>query len=171
MIYIGIDPGLTGAVAVIGPKATIDLIDAPVCEVDTGKKNKKGKKVVRNELIPQQMANVLDDYQYNYGADMHVFIEKVHSMKDQGVASTFNFGMGFGIWIGILAALKIPHTFVTPQAWKKATMQGFKDKDASRIRAQQLFPQCVDKLNLKKHVGRSDALLIAEFGRRSLNGR
>ena len=41
-----------------------------------------------------------------------------------------------------------------------------KTKDASRYKAMQLFPQLADQLNLKKHEGRADALLIAEWRRR-----
>jgi hypothetical protein len=40
-----------------------------------------------------------------------------------------------------------------------------KDKDAARFKAQALFPQI--ELHLKKHDGRADALLIAEFARRT----
>ena len=80
----------------------------------------------------------------------------------------FNFGKGFGLWLGILAGLGIPHTLVTPQAWKKEMMQGMGDKDAARIRAQELFPHCVDSLSRKKDIGRADALLIAEYGRRQM---
>ena len=94
-------------------------------------------------------------------------IEKIHSMPGQGVASMFSMGEGFGIWQGILQAFFMPTTFITPQAWKKALMAGMpKEKDASRIRAIQLFPSVAEELKLKKHHGRADALLIAEFLRR-----
>ena len=105
---------------------------------------------------------------FNEGADRSacVAIERVHSMPKQGVASSFKFGMGFGIWLGILAALRLPHELVTPQAWKKLMLAGMpKEKDASRQRAMQLFPD-VD-LSLKRHHGRADALLIAEWLRRT----
>jgi crossover junction endodeoxyribonuclease RuvC len=55
---------------------------------------------------------------------------------------------------------------VTPQRWKKTMLDGQgKDKDAARFKAQALFPQI--ELHLKKHDGRADALLIAEFARRT----
>lgn len=160
MIYIGIDPGIFGSVAVINEHCTVTLIDTPTIEIKKG----KSKKNVYSEA---EMAAVLRTY---CNLDVHVFMEKVNAMPGQGVTSMFNFGMSFGIWKGILAALSLPYTLITPQSWKKELMQGIKDKDASRIRAQQLFPQCIDKLNRKKDIGRSDALLIAEFGRRSMKG-
>jgi crossover junction endodeoxyribonuclease RuvC len=69
--------------------------------------------------------------------------------------------------LGILAALNIPHELITPQSWKKSMMNGQpKEKDASRLVVMRLFPEVSDRLQLKKHHGRADALLIAEFLRR-----
>lgn len=158
MYYIGIDPGQTGAIAVINSKKEIATIyDTPTMQAIKGKKYK-------TEYLPAEMVSVLSSYPKEL---CHVFIEKVGAMPGQGVTSMFNFGKGFGIWIGILAALELPHTFVTPQAWKKLLMQGMADKDAARIRAQELFPQSIVLLNRKKDIGRADALLIAEYGRRT----
>ena len=155
MIIIGIDPGLTGAVAVIFSSTNVAFFDAPTQKVKVGKSEK-------SELLPAEMAAYLRQVQRQ--GLCHCFIESVHAMKDQGVTGMFNFGKGFGIWIGILAGLEIPHTFVTPQAWKKALMQGVKDKDAARGRAQQLFPAATSQLSRKKDGGRADALLIAKYG-------
>jgi len=155
MIVIGIDPGLTGAVAVIFAPENVALFDAPTQRVKVNKSEK-------SELLPLEMADYLR--QVKTQGRCHCFLESVHAMKDQGVTGMFNFGKGFGMWIGILAALEIPHTFVTPQAWKKALMQGVKDKDAARGRAQQLFPAATSQLSRKKDIGRADALLIAKYG-------
>lgn len=152
---IGIDPGLTGAIAAITPNGSIELHDCPVFKV--------GNKSVYN---PVGMAILLRQYQES-SPSLLVAVEKVHSMPGQGVASTFCFGEGYGVWLGILAALNIAHELVTPQAWKKALMNGqIKDKDASRLVAMRLFPEASNQLQLKKHHGRADALLIAEFLRR-----
>ena len=80
----------------------------------------------------------------------------------------FSMGQGLGIWKGIFAALGIPCDMVTPQRWKKLLMDGMgKKKDASRLRASQLFPDV--GFPRKKDHGRAEALLIAEYLRRSLN--
>lgn len=154
MKIIGIDPGLTGAISLVSREEVV-VFDTPTCKLRMGRKTK-------TEYLPLEMAEVLQSLAKS---DCHVFMEKVHSMPGQGVASTFNFGKGFGIWIGILAALKIPYSLITPQAWKKKLMCGMPDKDASRIRAQQLYPQAANYLNLKKHHGRAESLLIAHYGK------
>ena len=153
MIYVGIDPGLTGAVAVIYGEGVVRLFDCPTLKV--------GK---RNQPDVARMADLIRDV--CFGSVVLVGIERVHSMPGQGVASVFTFGFGAGVWHGILAALHLPYELVTPQAWKKVMMDGMpKEKDASRQRAQALFPDA--ELHLVKHHGRADALLIAEYVRRT----
>lgn len=169
MIIVGIDPGITGAVAVISTGGGFPhLYDTPVeLQQKAGGKNK-------TEYLPTQMAELLrNSFKMFDGpklcaADVHVFIEQVSAMPGQGVTSMFGFGKGFGLWLGIVAALQMPYTLVTPQRWKKEIMVGIKDKDAARGRAQQLFPRVADQLGRKKDIGRADALLIAEYGRRTL---
>lgn len=158
MIVIGIDPGISGAVVAIEREGPV-FFDTPVV---TMKKSGGGNKT---DFLPANMAQILKDYS---PINCHVFIEQVGAMPSQGVTSTFGFGKGYGIWIGIIAALGLPHTFVTPQRWKKEFMLGKADKDDGRTRAIELFPSCCDKLARKKDIGRSDALLIAEYGRRTL---
>lgn len=152
---LGIDPGLTGAIAAITSAGNIELHDCPILSI--------GKK---HNCNPAAMAAILRGYQ-NSSEGLLVGIEKVHSMPGQGVASTFCFGEGYGVWLGILAALNICHELITPQAWKKSMMDGqVKDKDASRLVALRLFPEVGEQLKLKRHHGRADALLIAEYLRR-----
>jgi crossover junction endodeoxyribonuclease RuvC len=96
-----------------------------------------------------------------------VILENVHSMPKQGVASSFSFGQGLGMWQGIVAALGIPLEMPSPQRWKKEIMadQG-RDKDAARFKAIQLFPTLATQLSRVKDDGRAEALLMAEYGRR-----
>src|SRR5258708_3687822 len=159
MICIGIDPGLSGAVIAINENGELEAFeDTPTITLTTGKKS-------RTNYSPSEMAASLRQYK---DKSHHVFLESVHSMPGEGVSSVFNFGKGFGIWIGILAALEMSYTLVIPQAWKKSIMQGKGDKDASRLRALELFPNLLSILSRKKDHGRAEALLLAEFGRRSL---
>ena len=111
------------------------------------------------------------------GGRLTVCIEKQQSMPGQGVSSTFSTGYGFGLWIGILAALGISYTVVRPQTWKREmlrdmagdTMSTGNGKAAARLRAMQLFPSASDQLTRVKDHGRADALLIAEYHRRQLD--
>jgi crossover junction endodeoxyribonuclease RuvC len=157
-IIVGIDPGLSGAIAILQEGHPPSVIDTPTTTIKSGKKNKR--MFVESTMVT--MLATLDPKQ------THVAMEKIHSMPGQGVAAMFSMGEGYGLWRGILAALYIPYTLVTPQAWKKEMMAGMgKEKSASCYRAQQLFPG-VEVFGPKGGAkdGRGDALLIAEYARR-----
>ena len=151
--FIGIDPGLSGAIASISP-AGITFIDCPIIKVSG--KTKPNPTLMASELSQLVTPNSI------------IIIENVHAMPGQGVTSMFSFGMGYGCWLGIIAALNIPVEFVTPQCWKKYYNLG-PDKESSRVTALQLFPSQANELKLKKHHGRAEALLLAEFLRRKLS--
>ncbi len=177
--FIGIDPGLDGAVAALmptssrpGPKGVgyeLGVWDTPTGKTGTTKKSKR-------IYFPAQMVQVLEEIwtetkRFGLAGDRPiVFIERVHSMPKQGVASAFNFGYGCGLWEGIVQGLHWPYEFVTPQQWMKLMMTGqLRGKDAGRGRAMELWPDNVSDFELKKYDGRADAALIAEYGRRSWN--
>ena len=153
MIYIGIDPGLDGAITV-REDGVISIFDTPTLTIKRGKKNKR-------LCDAHGMANILKTY---IGKDVHVALEKVHSMPGQGVASMFSMGEGLGIWKGLVAMAGFKITHITPQSWKKKLMQGMgKEKDAARVRAIELFPDMYEQLKRKKDHGRADALLLSEY--------
>lgn len=163
MIYIGIDPGLDGAVAVVDPGNTSCTMvwDTPTLTV-------KSARGTRREYALRRMAQFLEPYNGSICPVAVAYIENVHAMPGQGVRSMFTMGYGVGAWEGILAALGIIYTRVTPQRWKAAMLDGMgKDKDAGRMRAMQLFPDRAVLFERKKDDGRADAILIAEYGRRS----
>jgi crossover junction endodeoxyribonuclease RuvC len=152
MIILGVDPGLSGALAIYNTsEGTVDIIDMPVLEIV-----RNGKK--KREVSAQALANQL------VGRNITAaFIERVNAMSGQGVTSVFSFGRSSGIVEGVLAAYDIPTTLVTPQTWQKAVGQRA-GKDGSRERAMQLFPAQADLFGRKKDDGRSDAVLIAYYG-------
>lgn len=169
MIYIGIDPGLSGAVAIINEEIIgnlTEVFDTPTMEVESSGKTK-------NKYDTAAMARLLKPYSFNSYPDGKVLVvlESVHSMPKQGVASSFTFGEGLGMWKGIIAAFGLPLELPSPQRWKKEIMadQG-KDKSASRYKAIQLFPQLASRLSRVKDDGRAEALLMAEYGRRIRKG-
>ena len=89
------------------------------------------------------------------------YLEKVHSMPRQGVASTFKFGTSYGFCLGLLTSLLVPFEEVTPSKWQtfmKCKTGG--DKNVTKAAAQRLHPRT--KVTHKN----ADALLIAEYGRR-----
>ena len=84
-------------------------------------------------------------------------------MPGQGPRSMFTTGYGYGLWIGLLTTLQLPYTPIRPGIWKRTLALG-KDKEASRVRAMQLYPGA--DLRRKRDHGRAEALLLAPYGLR-----
>jgi len=147
---IGIDPGITGAISAFDwyTKSLLEVYDMPTLEVDSGKTKKR-------HISAVSLRDILEIY-----PDSHVVIEKVGAMPGQGVSSMFNFGRSAGIIEGVVAAMHFPSTYVTPQQWTKAVGRAA-GKDASRMRAMELFPTRADLFKRAKDDGRADAALIA----------
>lgn len=156
-VFLGIDPGQTGAVCVLDAGAnTVKFYDAPLLEMKVGGKFK-------HVLDGYEMVRILKDA--TAGRQVMVTIERVGPMPGQGVTSMFNFGMGYGMWLGILAALELPYQTVHPATWKARCMAGCpKEKDASRAVAMQHYPHAAKELARKKDGGRADSALIARWG-------
>ena len=88
-------------------------------------------------------------------------IEQVSAMPKQGATSGFRFGMGVGLIRGVLAGARIPIIQVPATKWKRFYNLN-SDKEKSRALAIRLFPH-VSGLALKRHHGRAEALLIANY--------
>lgn len=190
-IFIGIDPGVTGAVALFAPgEKAIQIVDTPVVTVRN----------TRRDFVLSDMAKLFEGLE---SEECLVALEDVHPMPREGVASAGAFMRGVGLWEGILAALHISCIKVPPQVWKRElgvsmppatpkkrarvklsrAAQKIQDKfdEAERRRrstaqkarailiAQRLFPG-VD-LPRKKDHGRADAILLAEYARRKSEGQ
>ena len=153
MKIIGIDPGLTGAIAILEDKKVINLLDMPV--MAEGKKNKR-------QLNSSQLVNIIKE-NINEDEDTIVVVEQVNAMPGQGVTSMFNFGQTFGAIKGICAALELPIFFVRPSKWKKHFELINSSKDSSRTKAIEMYPKLSNQLTKKKDVNKSDAILIASF--------
>jgi crossover junction endodeoxyribonuclease RuvC len=150
-MIIGVDPGLSGAVA------GVDHAGAFVGVHDTPTLTLRVARGTRHDYDVPGMCALLGPY---VGAGLHVVIEESQPMPGQGVRSMFTCGFGYGLWCGILAALQVPYTPIRPAVWKKHFGLS-KDKEASRLRAQQLFPAA--DLRRKKDHGRAEALLLAHW--------
>ena len=163
--YIGIDPGLNGAIAVLGPGDELEIFDMPTLQIDRGGKKKRELDLpfLRSIFCSQlgMMCRLIPDYR-------HIFLEAANAMPGQGVSSVFSFGKSYGSLLGMLAALEFPITTVHPAKWKRALSMA-KGKDASRQRAAQLFPMNADDFRLVKYDGRAEAALIAFWGREKAN--
>jgi len=144
-VVIGIDPGATGAIALLGN----DLLLVEDWPGDIG-----------------GAADLLRAWAATYQIQM-AGLERVASRPGQGVSSVFSFGTNYGAWQGILAGLGVPVVLLTPQAWQKRILcpsDGPDPKARSLAVARRLFPDA--ELTRKKDHGRADALLLAEVVRR-----
>jgi len=154
--YMGVDPGKTGAVAIIWPDGKASLYTMPDTDMDVC------------DLVGEVHSMcALSDY------ELKCVIERVQPMpghkkdggtRTQGVVSAFTFARGFGFLLGCVSAFRIPVELVLPRKWQTSLgcLTGG-DKNISKARAQQLFP------DMGKHITKqnADALLIAEYGRRN----
>ena len=153
MRIIGIDPGLSGGIAVLDGLKIFDIYDMPI--MSEGKKNK-------NQLNSAQLVNIIKKNIISNG-DTFLIVEQVSAMPGQGVTSMFNFGQTFGAIKGVCAALELPIFFVRPSKWKKHFELINSSKDSSRTKAIEMYPSLSDDLARKKDVNKSDAILIARF--------
>ena len=153
MIIIGIDPGISGAISIIEDKKILEVYDTPTM-ID-GKKNKK-------QINGAQVTNIIKEI-LNSGKEVIAVVEHVNAMPGQGVTSMFNFGQSFGVIKGICAALSIPIYFVRPSKWKKHFNLIKTNKDASRTKVIEVYPEISSKLHRKKDSNRADAILIALY--------
>lgn len=150
---LGIDPGLSGAIALFTPATgALAVFDTPTLTLFRNGKAKRDPDAV-------ELARLIDAA----GHIDHAYVEAVGAMPGQGVSSVFAFGKVFGLALGILAANFIPHTLVTPLRWKRA-LSVPAEKDGARARASQLMPAHAGLWCRAKDDGRAEAALIAYYG-------
>jgi crossover junction endodeoxyribonuclease RuvC len=100
--YIGIDPGQSGAVALLPGDDPHRVEDWPG--------------------DPSAAAEVLKGWSIEYQVQLAA-LESVHAMPKQGVSSTFRFGANWGTWQVILAALGLPYLMPRPTEWQKGLVR------------------------------------------------
>lgn len=115
MIFVGIDPGKSGAIAFYNGKdawaiklseSAVDIYDAIL------------------EVTPE-----------------FAMLEHVHSSPQMGVKSAFSFGESFGMCQTLLSASKVPYQLVRPQKWMKEMDCMTKgNKNVTKDYAQRMFP-------------------------------
>ena len=153
MIIFGIDPGVSGAISILENKKVIEIFDMPTM-ID-GKKNKR-------QINGSEVTNIIKK-RFNDGKEIIVVVEHVNAMPGQGVTSMFNFGQSFGVIKGICSALNLPIYFVRPTKWKKHFNLIKTNKDASRTKVIQTYPEISSQLSKKKDSNKADAILIARY--------
>jgi crossover junction endodeoxyribonuclease RuvC len=150
MSIVGIDPGLSGALAILD----VEAATLGTCALPTYTRNEK------TYVDAVKLAGILR----GRGAT-HAFVEDVFSSPQMGVVSAFTFGEGKGVLHGVLAGLLIEERLVSPARWK-GDLGTSADKKHSKALARRLFPACGSTLRSE---GKCEAALIALWGALALD--
>ena len=162
MIVIGIDPGAHGGIAVL---------DSKIGFVNTSKM----------PLLPSGEIDVISIREMLRASESpsspvspNIFIESVHSMPGQGVASSFKFGYSLGR-IEAVCDLLVPDVHkVQPLAWQKVGPgKTGGDKSITIEWVKNTYPeaQIIPKGCRVPHDGICDAIGIAHYGLLLLQGK
>lgn len=156
MIIAGIDPGKTGALAIIYPDGTIQVFDVP-------RINLRGKDVPAWSDWQRTWSSALE-----FNVPDLIVIEDVSARPGQGVTSMFSFGRTLGFAHALAVASGASVQMITPSVWKGKLGLLNSSKGASREKATALYPKSVGLLGRVKDDGRAEAILIAHYGRKFL---
>ena len=141
MNYIGIDPGKSGAIAIINGDGS----------------------VATAQFSEEAYLDMLTKHSCH-----RAVVEDVHAMPRQGVTSMFSFGQNKGWILGLLYAFQIPVTLVSPQRWKR--YYGLDtDKQKSILLAKPLYPNAcllATPRCKKPSDGIAEAILMADYCKR-----
>lgn len=145
--WIGIDPGASGAIALINDDET-HVWDWPGDE-----------RLLIKLLWPWDLEFKIQ----------RVVLEYQQAMPKQGVVSMFKLGVNYGMWLAAVAGFNWPLKIVRPAEWKKGLGYPAGDYEASKAHsltlARQRFPELADQLSRKKDNGRAEALLLAQIAK------
>lgn len=170
-IIIAIDNGLFGCACKSEEDKEPILTDTPIVPVKVGKK-------FRNKFDVKEMVKILEQYSQIYTSSIKdpsnilAVIEQTIPMPGIASMATKSIGLGEGLWIGILATLKIPCMELSIRKWQShfgIWGKGKETKHEAYLLASRLFPRCRLKTERGRLLdGRCDALLMAEYARREL---
>lgn len=148
MIYIGVDPGLTGyIVALKGPQEVVLAEPFPCVQSNRGRTLNVPALVVIFEKLGK------------HGSQVMAAVERVG--PTMGAKAMFHFGGTYFSTQTALSCFGIPYVLVEPKVWMKHYGLLKSPKDKSRLVAGQLFPGV--ELHLKKHTDKAEAILIARY--------
>lgn len=152
---IGVDPGMTGAVAYfkILQDASLELIgcrDVPIM-----KASGKG-----NEIDPYELAGLFRPFE---GITRMVYVERQQSMPGQSAPATFKAGRTYQAILQCCGCYRLPMKLLTPKSWK-SKLGLSKDKNLSRSTAVYKWPNHADLFKRVKDADRAEAALVAHVG-------
>jgi hypothetical protein len=164
-IVIGVDPGLTGAICVFEELDGVPKIyDMPTKKIPNP--NKKVKSKFKKIPDIEELSLIFKEYE---DKNVLVCIEKVHSMKQQGNVSMFNFGFGYGIYLGIIVSMGFDLVEVSPQRWKKSfpelisdEIKEYKEENKKLREISKKLKDATEKSDNKKKIDKNNLLVKKE---------
>jgi hypothetical protein len=163
-LYIGIDPGITGAIVPI-TNETARFWDCP--------KNVKDMSILIKQIHQK----------YNKTHDIFAYLENVHTIEPWSRQNGDKLMVNFGQWQGILASYDIPTALVLPKTWQRYCVDkqyGKSTKFNSKTTAKKINYWCYEgwfsayassaETLIGSNHNRSDAFLIASFCERTKGG-
>ncbi len=160
-VFVGIDPGVSGAIGFIDEDGSHWAEDMPTIETKVS-----GKKKKRRVIDATSICDVFGRYDVRL-----VVLEKVAPVVRVGGQSmmggpqSFQLGKAAGLVEGVIAGMKLSYQLISPQAWKREMLGGTsKDKGAALMAARRLFPNA--SLSRKLDDGRAEALLMARYAKK-----
>ena len=177
-IFVGIDPGKQGAIAWISmspSRPVTGIRPTPLIRAKQGKDQYDLVAICKLFQMPAADRVIRELFFDSADDQVFVTVEESRSIPANikaGSLAQFNRGVSTG-WLWMLTALLIPHQVVSPKNWQKVMLAGTPGKDTKQrsiMAAQRLFPDVSLKRTgraKKDDDGFSDALLLAEYGRRT----
>jgi len=155
MIILGIDPGITGAVACYDTnlEKVTHIYDMPTEMIAVSGKSR-----------PRVSAQGVRELLWSSAAS-HMAIEKVGGLPGQSGSASFNFGRGVGVIIGIAATMEFQIEEIPPVTWK-AKLRVPKDKVAAATRASEMMPHLSHEWRHKTRADRAEAAMTAVYAGR-----
>lgn len=167
MIFAGIDPGREGAIAwMSGTRDVIEVHDTPLSAA-----HPSGYDVAGMAALVRRMISAVETASPCglCPGPVKLTIEKVHALPHDGRSSAFTFGVGLGLWYGILDTLGVSYQAVDPQRWKRTMIAGIaNDGAAEALALERRFAGRPLELRGPRgglRTGRVDALFLAEYAR------
>jgi hypothetical protein len=177
VLVVGVDPDVNGALALLrwrpapsgksgGAALETHVYDVPASQVASGllrgRRASRGPPPRRHS--PEGMAALVASLQAPRGTV--AVLERATARLGNSLQSSFQSGLGFGLWWGVLSSAGFTVRLTLPQAWKKEYgLCGEElDKNDSRAMACAMFPEAAPLLGRKKDHGRAEAVLIAAYG-------
>ncbi|CAH8267340.1 unnamed protein product [Arabidopsis lyrata] len=156
---IGIDPTLSGALAVL------KFDDKGSCSAqvyDTPRRQVVVQNIPRSRFKEKSMLELIRTLDVPSGTK--AFVAKMILYEDDNIMAAYNAGLGYGLWTGILLTSNISVSSVAPSTWKKHFKLSIYSRDGGRKLALKMFPSLSSQLTRRRDYARANALLIAAYG-------